>query len=57
MLHKIGQRTMIQILKGFQIEMDDSSDKEDGNEVLTECKDAVDDNDSDSEGDSDSDSD
>ena len=37
--------------------MDDSSDTEDDNEVLTECKDVVDDNDSDSEGDSDSDSD
>ena len=37
--------------------MDDSSDKEDDNEVSTECEEAVDDNDSDSEGDSDSDSD
>ena len=37
--------------------MDDSSDKEDDNEVSTECEEAVDDKDSDSEGDSDSDSD
>ena len=36
--------------------MDDSSDGEDDDEVLTECEEAVDDNESDSEGDSDSDS-
>ena len=32
--------------------MDDSSDKEDDDEALTECEEAVDDNESDSEGDS-----
>ena len=36
--------------------MDDSSYKEDDDEILTECEEAVDDNESDSEGDSDSDS-
>ena len=36
--------------------MNDSSDEEDDDEVLTECEEAVDDNESDSEGDSDSDS-
>ena len=39
-----------------EFEMDDSSDEEDDHEVLTECEEAVDDNESDSEGDSDSDS-
>ena len=39
-----------------EFEMDHSSDEEDDVEVLTECKEAVDDNESDSEGDSDSDS-
>ena len=39
-----------------EFEMDDSSDEEDDDEVLTECEEAVDDNESDSEGDSDSDS-
>ena len=34
--------------------MDDSSDEEDDDEVLTECEEAVDNNESDSEGDSDS---
>ena len=34
--------------------MDDSSVEEDDDEVLTECEEAVDDNESDSEGDSDS---
>ena len=52
-------------MKGFQIinylspiefEMDDYSDEEDDDEVLTECEEAVKDNESDSEGDSDSDS-
>ena len=61
----MGQRIMILILKGFQIinylspiefEMDDSTDEEDDDEILTECEEAVDDNESDSEGDSDSDS-
>ena len=36
-------------------EMDDSSDEEDDDEVLTECEEEVNDNESDSEGDSDSD--
>ena len=36
--------------------MDDSSDEEDDNEVLTECEEAVNGNNSDSEGDIDSDS-
>ena len=35
--------------------MDDSSDEEDDDEVLTECEEVVDDNESDSKGDSDSD--
>ena len=39
-----------------EFEMDDSSDEEDDDEVLTECKEAVDENESDSKGDSDSDS-
>ena len=39
-----------------EFEMDDSSNEEDDDEVLTECEEAVDDNESDSEGDSDSDS-
>ena len=39
-----------------KFEMDDSRDEEDDDEVLTECEEAVDDNESDSEGDSDSDS-
>ena len=39
-----------------EFEMDDSSDEEDDNEVLTECEEAADDNESDSEGDSGSDS-
>ena len=39
-----------------EFEMDDSSDEEDDDEVLTECEEAVDDNGSDSEGDSGSDS-
>ena len=39
-----------------EFEMDNSSDKEDDDEVLTECEDAVNNNDCDSEGDSDSDS-
>ena len=52
-------------MKGFQIinhqldtefEMDDPSDEEGDDEVLTECEEAVDDNESDSEGVSDSDS-
>ena len=38
-----------------EFEMDDSSDEEDDDEVLTECEEAVDDNESDSEGDSHSD--
>ena len=36
--------------------MDDPSDEKDDDEVLTECEEAVDDNESDSEGDTDSDS-
>ena len=36
--------------------MDDSSNEEDDEEVLTECEEAVDDNESGSEGDSDSES-
>ena len=39
-----------------EFEMDDSSDEEDDDEVLTGCEEAVDDNESESEGDSDSDS-
>ena len=39
-----------------EFEMDDSSYKKDDDEILTECEEAVDDNESDSEGDSDSDS-
>ena len=39
-----------------EFEMDDSSDEEDDNEVLTECEEAVQDNESNSAGDSDSDS-
>ena len=39
-----------------EFEMDDSSDEEDDEKVLTECEETVDDNESDSEGDSDSDS-
>ena len=39
-----------------EFEMDDSSDEEDDDEVLTECQEAVDDNESDSEDDSGSDS-
>ena len=39
-----------------EFEMDDSSDEEDDDEVLTECEEAVDVNESDSEGDGDSDS-
>ena len=52
---------MIQILKGFQIinhlsPMDDSSNEDDEGKALTECEEAVNNNESDSEGDSDSDS-
>ena len=39
-----------------EFETDDSSGEEDDDEVLTECEEAVDDNESDSEGDSDTDS-
>ena len=39
-----------------EFEMDDSSVEEDDDKVLTECEEAVNDNESDSEGDSDSDS-
>ena len=39
-----------------EFEMDDSSDEEHDDEVLTECEEAVDDNESDSKDDSDSDS-
>ena len=57
----MGKRTMIWILKGLpqpdrEFEMDDSSNEEDDNDVLTECEQAVDDNESHSDGDSDSDS-
>ena len=38
-----------------EFEMDDSSNDEDDDKVLTECEEVVDDNESDSEGDSDSD--
>ena len=47
---------MGKLLHQQMIKIDDSSDEEDDNQVLTACEEAVDDNESDSEGDSDSDS-